>query len=283
MTAQCSASTTTIQNAGDATALARCSTFTGDIAIATGTTDNIALDGIREIRGSLIANNATNLPQISSSTLETITDSFALSSLIILSTLNMPRLTNVEVIDWEALPALQGLSFTTGIQQASRVSIQNTQLNSLTGITLNRIDELVLTNNNYLQLVDLALGNVSTRLVLQGNGNNLTVNFPNLVWAFNMTLSNISSLSMPALQSLNGSLGFYSNTFDTVGAANLTEVRGSLSFVDNEALTNITMPKLTQVGGGFQIAKNPELDTINGFPVLRTIGGALDFNGNFSE
>ncbi|GAB7351982.1 hypothetical protein MBLNU459_g2507t1 [Dothideomycetes sp. NU459] len=279
----CSAATTTIQNAGDASALASCKTFTGSIAIATGTTDNIALDGISEIQGSLIANNVTQLTQISGSSLETITETFNLNGLTILSTLNFPRLTNVDSIQWEALPALQGLSFTTGVQTASTLNIQNTQLNSLAGIDLQVVDTVYIVNNDYLQDINMQLGNITEALTIGSNGNNVSAIFPNLIWANNMTIRNATSVSLPSLESVNGSLGFYSNEFSMLSAANLTTVGGSLSFVSNQDLTNVSMPMLKTVNGGLQVANNTEFKVVNGFPALATIGGALDFYGNFTN
>ena len=281
--AQCSAATTTIQNAGDASALASCSTFSGSIAIATGTTDAIAIDGVRRIEGSLIADNVTQITQLSADSLETIDDSFSLNGLTILSTLNFPRLTNVQTLDWTALPALQGLSFTTGVQQASTVSIQNTQLNTLDGINLQTVDQMTIANNNYLDDISMQLGNVSTSLILEANGRNVSAIFPNLEWAFNMTFRNCSQVSIPSLASLNGSMGFYANFFQSLSAPNLTTVGGSLSFVSNEDMTNISFPELKTVTGGLQVANNTALQNINGFPALQTVGGALDFNGNFTK
>lgn len=280
--AQCSAATTTIQSSGDASALASCSTFSGSIAIATGTTDAIALDGIQRITGSLIADNVTQITTLSADSLDTIDDSFTLNGLIILSTLNFPRLESVQTLDWTALPALQGLSFTTGVQQAGIVSIQNTQLNTLDGIDLQMVDSMTIANNNYLDMINMQLGNISQSLIIEANGRNVSATFPNLEWAYNMTFRNVSSVSIPSLASINGSMGFYANFMDAVAAPNLTTVGGTLSFVSNEDLTNVSFPELKTVTGGLQVANNTALKTINGFPALQTVGGALDFNGNFT-
>jgi len=281
--AQCSAATTTIQNAGDASALASCKTFTGTIAIATGTTDQIALDGISVIKGSLIADNVTAITQLSADSLITITDTFGLSDMTVLSTLSFPQLTNVDTIDWIALPALQGLSFTSGVETASTVSIQNTQLNTLDGINLQVVDTFMIANNPYLEDITMQLGNITTSLTIEANGRNVSAIFPNLDWAFNITLRNVSTVSIPSLGSVNGSMGFYSNEFMTVNAPNITTVGGSLSFVSNIDLTNVTMPELTTIGGGFQIANNTQYKIVNAFPKLATVGGALDFYGNFTS
>ncbi|KAL1296870.1 hypothetical protein AAFC00_004487 [Neodothiora populina] len=281
--ASCSAATTTIQNAGDASALASCTTFTGNIAIATGTTDNIALDGIKKITGDLVANNVTQMTQLSAGNLETITGAFSLNQLTILSTLTFPRLTDVGKLEWEALPALQGLSFTSGVQTASELNIQNTQLNSLDGINLQVVDTVYITNNNYLQDIEMQLGNITDSLTIEANGNNVSVILSNLIWANNMTLRNVSTFSSPSLESVNGSLGFYDNEFTSVQCANLTTVGGSLSFVSNTDLKNVSMPMLKTISGGFQVANNTELYNAEGFPKLTTVGGALDFHGNFTN
>jgi hypothetical protein len=283
LTAQCSAATTTIQNAGDASALASCQTFSGSIALATGTTDAIALDGIQRITGSLIASNVTQITQLSGDSLARIDDTFTLNGLTILSTLNFPRLEIVDNIDWQALPALQGLSFTTGIQQASTVSIQNTQLNNLDGINLQVVDQMTIANNNYLDEINMQLGNISQALILEANGRNVSATFPNLEWAYNITFRNVSTVSIPSLASINGSMGFYANFFESVSAPNLTTVGGTLSFVSNEDMTNASFPELKTVGGGLQVANNTALENIDGFPALQTVGGALDFNGNFTK
>lgn len=55
-----------------------CSTYTGDVAIATGTTDSLAFDGLQEIQGSFIVTNVTEVTELSSSTLQTITGDLSL-------------------------------------------------------------------------------------------------------------------------------------------------------------------------------------------------------------
>lgn len=278
-----SGSTTTIQSNADATGLSNCQTYSGSIAIATGTTDNIQLDGITKISGSLIANNVTQMTSLAASSLQEIGDEFNLNGLTVLSTLNFPALKKVDTIDWVALPALQGLSFTAGVEEINMLTIDNTQLGSLDGIDLQVADTISVTNNPYLTSVNMQLGNVTKSLTFGANGRDLQIEFPNLIWAYNLTFRNCSDISIPSLASINGSLGFYSNGFQSLSAPNLTSVGSSLSFVSNEEVTNITMPELTTIGGGFQIANNTALEKINGFPALKTVGGALDFNGEFSK
>ena len=164
-----------------------------------------------------------------------------------------------------------------------RMGIQNTGLQSLAGINLRSVDEFFVVNNNQLNEIDMQLEYVETALTLAANGDEVSVSFPNMQWAFNVTLRNVTEADFPSLSSLNGSMGFYSNFMTKINLANLTEVGSSLAFVSNEALTNISLPELTKIGGGLQIANNTDLSTIDGFPKLESVGGAIDINGAFKK
>jgi hypothetical protein len=101
-----------------------------------------------------------------------------------------------------------------------------------------------------------------------------------------MTFRNASKISMPSLARVNGSIGFYGNYIESLSAPNLTAVgdasgQGSLAFVANGKLANISMPALAAVGGAYQIANNSALTSIS-FPSLQQVNGAVDFSGNFS-
>ncbi|KAI9827042.1 MAG: hypothetical protein M1819_007034 [Sarea resinae] len=276
--------TTTLQNGGDATALAACSTYSGDVVIATGAAGNIAINTIQSITGSLTGLNGAQLTGLEADSLQTIGQQFSLQNMTVLSTLSFARLAQVGSINWIALPALQSLNFDTQVQKASGVLITDTQLGSLQGINLQEVDNFNINNNPYLNEINVQLGNITQSLNIEANGKNLSASFPNLEWAYNMTFRNCSSVSVPSLASVNGSMGFYSNEFTDFAAPNLTSTKqGSLVFVSNTALTNISLPVLTTIGGGYQIANNTKLSEVNGFTKLSTIAGALDFSGNFTS
>ncbi|KAI9796901.1 MAG: hypothetical protein M1835_002742 [Candelina submexicana] len=281
--AQCSTATATIQNSGDASALATCTTFSGDIAIATQASGTIALNGISRLNGNLLVDGAANLTSLSADSLTSISKQFLLNRDYLLSTLNFPQLSQVGSISWSALPALQQLSFTTGVQKASEVLITNTFLTSLDGINLQVVDRFDINNNQYLKSVNVQLGNITQSLNIEANGKGLTAQFPNLQWAYNMTFRNVSDVMVPSLASVNGSMGFIGNYFTSFAAPNLTLVGGSLSFSDNTMLNNISLPQLQTINGAFQISKNPELQKIDGTPKVKVVGGALDFSGNFTD
>ncbi|KAJ4337027.1 cell wall protein Ecm33 [Didymella glomerata] len=280
----CSVSATkTIQNAGDATALSSCSTFTGSIAVATSTTDDIALNGIKKINGDLVATNNSNMKRISADSLEEVDGSIQLDGLTRLYAVDMPKLKTVETIKWNALPNLQTIGFTAEVTKADNVRIENTALRSLKGINIEKADTIFVANNGYINEINMQLGNVSDSLTFADNNEKLAVTLPNLIWATNLTFRFIGSLEMPSLETLNGSLGLYNNGFDTFSAPNLTSIGEALAIVANEKVSNISFPMLTKITDNLQIANNTNLTTIDGFPLLESIGGAFDMSGNMSS
>lgn len=272
-----------INSQSDADALATCSTIQGDVSIAKQVVNTITFNSLEQITGSLSAVGSANLTGISAPLLTSIGNQFDLNGALSLTTLSMDSLTSVGSITWVALPQLQSLTFSKGVSQAGSVSITNTGLFSLAGIALDTVGNFDLTANTALATVNVNnIKNITGVLTFAANSPSLNVDFPNLQQAVNMTFRNATSVSIPSLKSLSGQLGFFGNSFTTFSAANLTDT-GDLVFDNNDSLTNISLPQLTTISGGFQIANNNQLLSIEGVPKLQTIIGALDWTGNFNN
>ncbi|KAL1864176.1 hypothetical protein VTK73DRAFT_6111 [Phialemonium thermophilum] len=283
--AQCSKATATINAPADATGLSSCRTYQGSILINTGAQGNIDLSGIERITGDLICENNGVVSSIAGSTLGTIEGDFKLTNLSVLNNLGFPSLKTVGSILWTSLPSFDTLNFgTPGVTKAKVVTISDTFLTALDGIDLKTVDTLNINNNRRLTDMTIQLENLSNVLNIQANGDDLRVNLPNLVWIANMTIANVSSISFPSLEVVNGSARFDSNYISTFTAPNLTSTTsGDLSFVGNSNLTNITVPALTKVGGGLLIANNTGLEHLDGFPKLKTVLGAVKLRGSFKD
>jgi aspartate 1-decarboxylase len=283
----CSQATATINSQADATAFASCATISGSVVVSSSASGVVSIDGPQQITGDLTVENAGGLTSFGSTSLGSIGGTFTLTNLTLLSTLSFGDLTSVKTIAWTALPALSSLTFPSTISKATSVTISNTFLSTLDGINLDTVSVLEIDNNNRLTTFSTQVANITSSVNINANGNNLVVSFPNLIWAANMTFRNVSSVSIPSLATINGSLGFYGNYMTNIAAPNLTSVgstatgAGSYAFVANAKLANISMPLLATVGGAFQIANNTGLTGID-FPALTTVGGAIDFSGNFS-
>ena len=282
--AACSASaTTTLQNSGDATALASCSTFSGSIAIATGTSDDIVISGVKVLNGNLVASKNADIKRIGASELEQLNGDLVLDELTRLNGIDFPKLKKVNTLKWNALPNLQAIGFTATVEEAKSIDIQNTGLRSLQGINIVKAEKLKIANNGYINEITMQLGNVSNALDFSDNNKAVKVDLPNLIWATNLTFRFCGSVSMPSLAKLNGSLGLYNNDFQSFSAPNLTEVGEALAIVGNDQLNNLTFPLLTKITDNLQIANNSQLMSIDGLPVLKSIGGAFDVSGNMSK
>lgn len=292
---ECSTSgTTTISASADATALASCSTYSGSVAIETGLSvpkdsnghQQLEVDNIRKIDGNLTVTNLDQLTQLSFPALESVIG-FELGALNALSTLTFPELTTVTQMNFTALASLQQLDFGgTGITKASSVLITNTGLTTLSGISnLKSVDTFNVNNNQALTDITLKVSFIKNSLDIEANDileSGLTVSFPSLETAQNMTFRNCSVILLPSLVNVTEDLGFYGNGFLNFTAPNLTTA-GGLVFVDNTELTNISLPALTSINGTYQIENNTLLSKIDGFQALSIVVGALDFSGNFTE
>jgi hypothetical protein len=231
----------------------------------------------------LACDNATQLSSLTSDQLNTIGGDFHLTSLTILSTLQFDSLTRVNEIYWVGLPALQGLNFAQGLQAANELTISNTQLYTLSGIELTTVGTLNINNNPYLSIGSMnTLTNITGNLNLAANANNFEVVMSNLVSAANITLRNVSSVSMPVLANTQGSIGIYSGGMNNISFPNLIETGGSLAVFDCGELSSLHLAKLTQIGGGFWIFDNPLYTSVS-VPSLKVVVGALYLVGDISS
>ncbi|CAK7219146.1 cell wall protein Ecm33 [Sporothrix bragantina] len=280
----CTQTTFTINSQADITNLLSCSTLTGNVVIGNQTDSTLDFTGIDEIDGDLTLLNNNLVSTLKSSSTTKITGAFHLQNLTTLSTLAFTELTSVGSINWVSLTAIDVLTFTAGIKTAKSIVVSDTFLSNLDGLDVVSADTININNNRRLVSYTSSLGNLTDLLNINANGLNLQVSFPDLIWISNMTISNVSSFSVPSLQTVNGSMRFDSNFFTSFNAPNLTSTTsGDISFVSNAELTNITLPQLTSIGGGFLIANNTAQDKVNGFGKLKTVGGAINMRGNFTD
>ncbi|RYP93037.1 hypothetical protein DL770_000911 [Monosporascus sp. CRB-9-2] len=282
----CDDPTATIRTPADATQIANCESVEGTVLIAPEAGQRINIGGrLSEIGGDLIAEHNGFITELSSASLETIGGAFTLTNLTALSTLGFTRLSEVGSINWSTLTVLPELNFgNPGITSAESVIIADTFLQSIDGINVQSLSNMDINNNRRLTQFSTSIRSLSNVLNVQANGLNLTLEMPNLVWIANLTMANVTTFSAPSLATVNGSMRFDSNYFESFIATNLTEVQdGDISFVSNPELANISFPALERIGGGLTIANNTALESIDGFQRLERVGGAIAFRGSFTD
>lgn len=282
----CDDATATIKSPADATQIANCDSIEGSVVIDRNAGPDIDIGGrLKEIGGDLRAENNGLLNSLRSDSLQTIGGIFLLKNVTKVSTLTFPRLGEVGSIDWATLNALPEPTFgNPGITKAKSVTIADTFIENINGINVDSLTDMNINNNRRLTKFSTSIKSLSNTLYVQANGLNLTMEMPNLEWIANMTITNVTSFSVPSLHTVNGSMRFDSNYFTTFIAANLSEITdGDLSFVSNPQLTNISVPALERVGGGFTVANNTALEKLDGFNKLNEIGGAVKVRGSFTD
>jgi len=280
----CTQDTFTINSQSDIKPLANCETLNGNVVVGPSAGSSLDFTGPLTIKGDFTAENNGVVTTLKSSSLGQITGAFTLGNLTGLSTLSFTGLKSVGSVSFQSLTTLDSLTFTAGISEASDVVVSDTFLSTLEGLNVESVSTININNNRRLTEWTSQLTNVSSNMNMNANGLDFQVSLPALVWVANMTISNVTSFSIPALQAVNGSMRMDSNFFQSFSAPNLTSTSsGDISFVSNGDLSNITMPLLTGIGGGFQIANNTGLQTVDGFGALKTVGGAVKFRGSFTS
>ena len=70
----------------------------------------------------------------------------------------------------------------------------------------------------------------------------------------------------------------------TVGSASTSaNSQNSLSILNNALVSNVNFPSLTSIAGNLEFANNPDINSIDGFGQLASVGGNVDLTGTFSS
>lgn len=281
--AACSVSaTTTVSDAAGATALAACATFTGSIAMASNSAGQMTFDGITIITGDLVGYGTNNITGVSAATLQSIGGALGLSSMTAVSSLNFPDLTSVGTLNWTALgPNLQTLTFTKGITTVGTLNIADTYIQSLTGINPTTATAVSLGQNLYLTTIDLPLKTVTGALSITANANGASmVTLSELEMAGSLTVNNVTSLMLPALNNVTNLFSLAGNKFTSMSLPNFTTSTG-FAIDNNDEMTNFTVPAYTVSSGGVSVQNNTALVGTVSFPVLTRVNGAVEVLGDF--
>lgn len=277
--AECSTTaTTTIENSGDASAIATCTTFSGNIAVATGVSDDISFGQLKEIDGDLLIKNNQNIKRIDGAGLEKISGELSLLDNSQLAAVAFPKLDNVKKLTMIGLASLRNLGFDGGISNIEELSIENTQLQNLNGIDLNKTKSIRIIANPSIANISMGVTNMTGPMEIGDNNADVVVSFPNLEHAGNMSFRSVGNLSLPALKDISpGSFGIFKSKLKSFYASNFTEVKADLTISNCTELEDLSLPSLSKVGA-FRI-ENTNLADITKLGKLKEANAALDISG----
>lgn len=278
-------STFTISSSGDAQKVAACEKWTGNIEISSEFSEDLVLDGeFAELDGDFTLTGNTAIRRVSGGSLTTITGKLEINNVPELAGLSFALLTELGQLTLQGLPNLRQLDFASQVTTCPKIDIQNTQLQDLNGINVDKAESIFIANNKGIGNITMDVTNVTDFLTLSFNNEDVEVSFPKLLQTKNATFRACGSIALPALSRVSpGSLGIYDSKLESISCPNLTTIAQDLTINQNEALTNVSFVKLEKVGASLQIANNTELRTIDGFPKLTEVNAALDLSGDLTE
>jgi hypothetical protein len=126
-------------------------------------------------------------------------------------------------------------------------------------------------------------GNITRSATITGNGGDLSIQLPNLTYAYSLEINNASSIELPMLSSVSNGLSISSNDASELTLPELTYVGGDLIVSNNPRLGTFKMPELVNVQGNLEVENNDALDSVHGLPYLSSVGGDLSLSGAFDR
>ena len=224
----------TINGPDDVTTLNQCGTFDGNITVAAAGATDIALDGLKNITGSMRIADSDAVLSISSSTLERIT-TLSLYNLPNLSTLRLPALGNITKLEIQGLPSLKGCEIATqGLKHdIKEISIISTAIENL----------------------DWLKWPISTTLNLAANNNLTNFSFPystiNAGSSYQISINaGLTNLDLSQLSGIAGSLAISGNKDRDLQFTKLESIDGYVKL--DGPFSNISMPHLMSINGALR-------------------------------
>ncbi|KAH7055577.1 hypothetical protein B0J12DRAFT_423582 [Macrophomina phaseolina] len=246
-----------------------CTTFTGNIAVATDAVGIFALPGIEEIQGTLAAEDVPAISSLDLGDLRRV-DQLRISNSQI-ATINYPNIEKIGEVNWEFMGPFEVLG-ETKVKNVDRLQISHTTVEDLSALFDPEVAEYVfIANNQAMSNVKLPnLKTISEALEIYGNAYPGAIIFPELAWTERLLITRVGNKSDPA------------TAFVSVDFPKLEEVRGDLTVSNNPKIGQVAAGALTRVRGDLTVKGNPELSGMP-FEGLKSVDGDLTYIGNFTR
>jgi hypothetical protein len=280
VSAQCTG-TTTISSSAQATELAQCQSYDGDIRLGSAVAGHVSLDGIVTITGDLGLAYGSDISSLSASDLVTIGDTLTISNNDLLTSLSLPSLKNVDTIYINGAPNLTEFVSTDGVSNISTIQIIETGLSNVDWLKTVNISRLEVAQNPVLSDISLPVVNGLGSFSFARNGPALKLSLSSLKAAYNLTFSHVQEINIPSLESVTYSLGFIANELETLSIEKLAKL-DNLMLWNNTALSQLGLPALTNVTGDIVTNGNTALGTLS-LPKLERVRGDIALNGSYTN
>lgn len=275
-----------IETSGDLYHLqAQCDTILGSIHFANYADALIDFGNIHSVKGSIYVEKSPHIVKIEGSKLQAVGETFSLQSLTSLVSINLPYLKEARVIDWKVLPILNEAIINENLGGLKSLTISDTSLGNIEGFkNVEDVEIFQVNNNRFLETVKVPnIQYVRQKLSVHANARETELEMPKLISAENITVRDTSLAYFPKLETVGSSFELIQNQFSEMQVPNLKTIGGTLGIIDNVNLKLANFRNVTDIEGGLMIANNTKLDKIDFFTSLKQIGGAIYFEGKFSD
>lgn len=275
----CVADVFLVENRADVVAINQCEIVYGNIELRNYGEQVLNLGQVQHIQGDLVIENSASLFRVEANGLKLITGKFRMDRLNVLALVQMPNLASVDAIEWLVLPLLT-MATIQSLKEVKSLLVSDTSLSHITNLAAPKMLNVDVNNNRYMELCSLEVEEISNRLHLAANALNFRANLDRLKSAHNVTVSEVLSLEMALLADVQGTLSIVANDFQSFSLPALQRVGGTFRIAENQHLQKASVDALKDVEGGLLIVNNTGLTTIDFFPNLTAIGGALELVGD---
>lgn len=272
-----------ISSNADLKPLEDCKVLIGDLEILDFSDPLILLGAVESIVGSLKIRKSPHLVRVEAHSLASISETFQLRELTSLALISFPSLKSVKRLDWRVLPILSNVNFSNQIESLESIVVSDTSLTGFAGFMTDELEVLDINNNRFLDSIESHVQKVTGNLHIAANARGVVVNLEKLRSSSNMSVHDVSDINLDSLEEISASVSIIDNHFDQLKLPKLKTVSGTLILLDNERVSQLEFPLLTEIGGGLMIVNNTNMEKITFFPKLTSIGGALDLVGNIKE
>ncbi|KAF2500968.1 hypothetical protein BU16DRAFT_186659 [Lophium mytilinum] len=264
--------------------MASCTTFSGSIAIATETTDDIRMEELDAVLGNFVAIDVPGLKSLNLSSVWAITGALRVERNENLQNLTVPNdLGNVSFI---SLPALEGPPIDDdyyGLYAIDSLEIHNTSIRSLS-FTSSDMVSLNISNNDAMSEITVLIPSIKS-LTIAGNNvyspPDVTLNLCKNI--SNVLLRNVYTCAAPDLNFVQESLIIEENPGLThIYFESLYTVQSSIVIANNTDLSYIILPSL-ESAGSLSIRDNPKVMVVDLIDKLAVVRESVNISGNMGN
>ncbi|KAI8099872.1 uncharacterized protein BX664DRAFT_254442 [Halteromyces radiatus] len=273
-----------VKASGDLNDVSSCKSFSGSIIIMNLEVREIHLSYLRQVDGDVIVSNLTELKWLDFPVLHSIQGTLKLDHNPNLETISVPKLNSIDAMDMNNLPTLKSLSFPAGLSHINHLSVTDTGITTIDGLSSSSISDINLAGNLQLNHISLdQLEQIEYSFYISNNGHQLSLNLSSLKRLGQGTFQSLSNIDLHQLHDIHEDLDFAENMMINLSLPMITELPGALTIANNTKLETLSMPQLMKIDGAFIITGNHHLNVIDSFSHLEQVGGSIEIDGQFAD